>query len=69
MSLEVVLWAFSSSVIMHRTHFSLSWEGNVKQERTGTILLRVNIREFILERNTELSLLLQHFTLISSWHV
>lgn len=23
-SFEVVLWAFSSSVIMHRTHFSLS---------------------------------------------
>lgn len=46
---EVVVWAFSSSVIMHRPHFSLSEEGNVKQERTGTILLRVNTREFILE--------------------
>lgn len=69
MSLEMVLWAFSSSVIMHRAHFSLSWEGNVKQERAGTILLRVNIREFIPERNTGLSLLLQRFTLISSWHV
>lgn len=64
MSLEVVVWAFSSSVIMHRPHFSLSEEGNVnflgqfKSEHQG-----------IYTRNTELSLLLQRFTLISSWHV
>lgn len=69
MSLEVALWAFSSSVIMHRAHVSLGREGNVKQERTKMVLLRVNIRERTLERNTELPLLLERFTLISTWHV